>query len=69
MAGGSDFCLSQRGGGIVPNPFFYCKNLFIRLKLGYPKNFSLIGGLEVLQKFVVGGGGGGGGWWWCVNQL
>ena len=44
------FCFFTQVRGGVPNlTFFYCRNLFIRLTLGHPENFSLLGGREVLS--------------------
>ena len=44
---GIGFFVQVRGGGSL-TPLFYFINLFIRLKLGYPENFSLLGAREVL---------------------
>ena len=46
----------QVGGRGSLTPLFSCKPLFIRLNLGYPQNFSLLGGREVLKSLCGGGG-------------
>ena len=37
-----------------PYPIFFCTNLLVRVKLGYPPNFNILGKLLRGEKFVLG---------------
>ena len=39
------------GGGLTP---FFCTNLLVRVKLGYPPNFNFLGKPLLVEKYVEG---------------
>ena len=41
-------------GGGVPYPIFFCANLLVRVKLGYPPNFNFLGKPLLGEKYVHG---------------
>ena len=41
------------GGGSL-TPFFFCTNLLVRVKLGYPPNFNFLGKPLLVEKYVEG---------------
>ena len=41
------------GGGSL-TPFFFCANLLVRVKLGYPPNFNFLGKPLLVEKYVHG---------------
>ena len=40
--------------GGVPYPIFFCANLLVRVKLGYPPNFNFLGKPLLGEKYVHG---------------
>ena len=40
--------------GGVPYPIFFCTNLLVRVKLGYPPNFNFLGKPLLIEKYVEG---------------
>ena len=42
------------GGRGVPYPIFFCTNISVRVKLGYPPNFNFIGKPLLEEKYVEG---------------
>ena len=42
------------GGGGSLTPFFFCANLLVRVKLGYPHNFNFLGKPLLGEKYVEG---------------
>ena len=40
--------------GGVPYPIFFCMNLLVRVKLGYPPNFNFLGKPLLGEKYVEG---------------
>ena len=41
-------------GGWAPYPIFFCTNLLVRVKLGYPPNFNFLGKPLLVEKYVEG---------------
>ena len=39
-------------GGGGPLPYFFCMNLLVRVKLGYPPNFNFLGKPLLGEKYV-----------------
>ena len=42
----------MRGGPLTP--FFFCANLLVRVKLGYPPNFNFLGKPLLGENYVEG---------------